>query len=77
MADEIDAAAARIEAHDAAAIAAVLSRPTLPPSSGICCDCGDAIEADRLAVHPSARLCQGCAEDAEHEAALAKRRGRR
>ena len=76
MTDEIDAAMVSIEADTAAAISSVLSRPPLPPSSGTCCDCGEDIEAARLAVHPHAQRCQDCAEEAEAEARRIKRRGR-
>lgn len=76
MADDIDAAAARIEAFNAQALAAVLDRPQAPPSTGFCCDCTEAIELDRLAVNPRARRCAECEADVEAERKLIMRRGR-
>lgn len=40
---------------------------TAPPctTTGICCDCGDPIEPERLAALPSARRCFDCQALAE------------
>lgn len=75
MADDIDTAADRIEAFTARALAAVVDRPQAPLSTGICKDCGEAIEPDRLAVNPRAQRYAECEADVEAERQRAKRRG--
>lgn len=75
MADDIDAAADRIEAFHQSALAAVVDRPQAPPSDGICKLCGEAIEPERVRAQPSARYCAECASAVEEDRARAQRRG--
>jgi len=75
--DEVDLAAERIEALNAAAIQAALGRPETTPSSGVCTACHDAIDAERLKANPSARLCRDCADEAERQAQMTRRCGPR
>jgi RNA polymerase-binding transcription factor DksA len=75
--DDIDCAAERIEAFNRGALQAVLHRMDGPSSNGICQECGCDIEAERLAVNPSARHCRDCAEDIEQESRRSRLRGPR
>lgn len=75
MADEADMAAARIEAFQAQALAATLRRPAPTHSNGICRNCGEAIESDRLKVQPHASACAECAGAMEEDRARFQRRG--
>ncbi|CUW41658.1 conserved protein of unknown function (Zinc finger, DksA/TraR C4-type 32-65) [Magnetospirillum sp. XM-1] len=38
------------------------------PSTGICTECGFGIEAGRLEIIPTARLCGACAREADAQA---------
>jgi RNA polymerase-binding transcription factor DksA len=75
--DEIDLAAERIEALNAAAIQAALGKHETGPSTGVCSACQETIDADRLEANPSARLCRDCADEAERQARMARRCGPR
>jgi RNA polymerase-binding transcription factor DksA len=70
--DEIDSAAERIDAFNAVALRAVLTRLDGPSSSGICQECGTTIEADRLKANPRARHCRECADEIEQESKRAR-----
>lgn len=75
--DDIDCAAERIEAFNAVALQAVLTRMEGPASSGICKACGCDIEAERLAANPHARHCRECAAEIEAESRRKHRCGPR
>lgn len=76
MPDEIDAAAERIEAFNAAALKAALTRPApVRNDTGECRNCGEQVESDRLAAMPHAHHCAGCAAAIEEDRAREKRRG--
>lgn len=70
--DDIDCAAERIEAFNTVALQAVLTRLDGPSSTGICHECGCAIEPERLKANPSARHCRECADDLEKESRRAR-----
>jgi RNA polymerase-binding transcription factor DksA len=75
--DDIDLAAERIEALNAAAIQAVLGKTETIPSNGTCRACGEDIETERLRANPYAKHCRDCADEAEAKAVLARRCGPR
>lgn len=70
--DDIDCAAERIEAFNSVALKAVLTRLDGPSSSGVCHECGCAIEHERLKANPRARHCRECADDIERESRRAR-----
>ena len=75
--DDIDCAAERIDAFNAVALQAVLSRSSGPTSTGVCRACGCAIEAERLRATPHARHCKECAAEIEAESRRKNRCGPR
>lgn len=70
--DDIDCAAERIEAFNTVALRAVLTRLDGPSSSGVCHECGCAIEPERLKANPRARHCRECADQLEQESRRAR-----
>jgi RNA polymerase-binding transcription factor DksA len=70
--DDIDCAAERIEAFNTVALQAVLTRLDGPSSTGICHECGCAIEPERLKANPRARHCRECADDLEQASRRAR-----
>jgi len=70
--DDIDCAAERIEAFNSVALRAVLNRLDGPSSSGVCVECGCAIESERLKANPQARHCCECADEIERESRRAR-----
>ena len=77
MPDDVDDAQQREIAFRADSLGRYLHLPPLTPSSGVCGDCADPIEADRLAAMPTAKLCVGCANAAAVQADMRRRTGRR
>jgi len=73
--DEVDLASDISAFFTEAAVESARRRTAGPPSSGICKSCNEAIEAERLTANPSARLCAGCAAEAEEDALKTRRRG--
>lgn len=65
--DVFDRASEKEERDRTEAIAAVLeaARPT-SLATGMCVDCGDPIEPERLAALPYAQRCIGCQRQQEH-----------
>lgn len=77
--DDIDCANDRGQLYIDAALArhALLVRRHVPPSSGVCRVCGEAIESDRLRVNAHACECYDCAAEQEAERLRVRRRGAR
>ena len=63
--DEIDLANERAEQARDEALRMARAKMNFAPSNGICKACQVAIEAERLAANPAARLCRDCAADDE------------
>lgn len=76
MADDIDSAAEREEAHRRASLATAISRARSglgqPLSDGICHDCGDPIEPGRLKAVPTTTICAACAAETERAMRLGR-----
>lgn len=72
MADDVDAAAERIEAFTASALAAMARPAVTRPDDGLCRTCRLPIEDGR-----ESNICMDCAEEAEAEKARLARTGRR
>lgn len=53
-----------VEQYTQAAITTIQNK-LKPSHTGVCVQCGDEIESDRLAVYPAANLCILCAEQLE------------
>ena len=75
--DEVDLANERAELLNSAALNAALHKKVERPSTGVCCDCGEAIEAGRLQANPHAQDCVDCAAEAEIERLRLQRTGGR
>lgn len=75
--DDIDYATERNEVFTSAALQAVLSRLSGPPSSGVCRSCSDAIEPQRLRLAPNTSLCSDCAVEEEFIQRRTRRCGHR
>lgn len=73
--DEADVGNDRAEQFIAEALKLARSKIDLAPSSGVCLSCQELIEAQRLQADPAARLCAGCAVEAEVARERAKRVG--
>lgn len=65
MADWIDEAQQLDTDRREAALAARRAAPATPPATGICRDCGDPIDPERLAALPHAIRCLDCQLAAE------------
>lgn len=65
MSDFADHAQALSEAHLARSLSARGTGSSAHPSTGICTDCGCAIEPARLKVLPSAQRCIRCQKEVE------------
>lgn len=75
--DEVDLAAERVDAHNAASVKRVQAQLSAGKrnASGICESCGVDIEPARLRANPHALSCIDCAETAEDERRRASKCG--
>lgn len=73
--DEADYAAANEETYRRAALARKRPMDRIASGDGVCRDCGDPIEEDRLAAVPETGLCRHCADEREAERVRLLRRG--
>ncbi len=73
--DEADVANDRAEQFIAEALKAARLKKDEAPSTGVCRSCEELIEVERLQANPAARLCAGCAVEAEAARKRAQRVG--
>ena len=73
--DEADVANDRAEQFIAEALKAARLKKDEAPSTGVCRSCEELIEAERLRINPTARLCAECAAEDEASRKRAHRVG--